>query len=81
MISDEIFLAISHSCDFEDYTFNNPHNESKSCNDAISEANTIVGEYVNNYDVIYSRCLLPINCDAGATSAKICMLLLHMVQM
>ncbi|CAN6381104.1 unnamed protein product [Urochloa humidicola] len=56
MISDEIFLAISHSCDFEDYTFNNPHNESKSCNDAISEANTIVGEYVNNYDVILDVC-------------------------
>jgi serine carboxypeptidase-like clade 2 len=56
MISDEIFLAISHSCDFEDYTFNEPHNESKSCNDAISEANTIVGEYVNNYDVILDVC-------------------------
>ncbi|CAL4993920.1 unnamed protein product [Urochloa decumbens] len=56
MISDEIFLAISHSCDFEDYTFDNPHNESKSCNDAISEANTIVGEYVNNYDVILDVC-------------------------
>ncbi|RCV37868.1 hypothetical protein SETIT_8G097000v2 [Setaria italica] len=56
MISDEIFLAISHSCDFEDYTFNDPHNESKSCNDAISEANTIVGQYVNNYDVILDVC-------------------------
>uniref|UniRef100_A0A0D9XQC0 Carboxypeptidase n=1 Tax=Leersia perrieri TaxID=77586 RepID=A0A0D9XQC0_9ORYZ len=56
MISDEIFLAISHSCDFEDYTFNNPHNESKSCNDAIAKANSIVGNYVNNYDVILDVC-------------------------
>lgn len=56
MISDEIFLAISHSCNFEDYTFDNPHNESKSCNDAIAEANGIVGDYVNNYDVILDVC-------------------------
>ncbi|XP_066335330.1 serine carboxypeptidase-like 42 [Miscanthus floridulus] len=56
MISDEIFLAISHSCDFEDYTFSDPHNESKSCNDAIAEANSIVGDYVNNYDVILDVC-------------------------
>nr|ACM17527.1 putative serine carboxy peptidase [Oryza australiensis] len=56
MISDEIFLAISHSCDFEDYTFSNPHNESKSCNDAIADANSIVGDYVNNYDVILDVC-------------------------
>ena len=56
MISDEIFLAISHGCDFEDYTFSDPHNESKSCNDAIAEANSIVGDYVNNYDVILDVC-------------------------
>jgi serine carboxypeptidase-like clade II len=56
MISDEIFQAISHSCDFEDYTFNDPHNESKSCNDAIAEANSVVGDYVNNYDVILDVC-------------------------
>ncbi|PNT63945.1 hypothetical protein BRADI_4g22556v3, partial [Brachypodium distachyon] len=56
MISDEIFLAINKGCDFEDYTFNNPHNESKSCNDAIAEANGIVGNYVNNYDVILDVC-------------------------
>ncbi|GJN06724.1 hypothetical protein PR202_ga24480 [Eleusine coracana subsp. coracana] len=56
MISDEIFLAISHSCNFEDYTFDSPHNESKSCNDAIAEANGIVGDYVNNYDVILDVC-------------------------
>ncbi|NP_001183841.1 Serine carboxypeptidase-like 42-like precursor [Zea mays] len=58
MISDETFLAISHSCDFEDYTFNNdsPHNESKPCNDAIAEANAVVGDYVNNYDVILDVC-------------------------
>jgi serine carboxypeptidase-like clade II len=57
MISDETFLAISHSCDFEDYTFNDsPHNESKPCNDAIAEANAVVGDYVNNYDVILDVC-------------------------
>ncbi|KAM3311787.1 hypothetical protein ACQJBY_032038 [Aegilops geniculata] len=56
MISDEIFLAINKGCDFEDYTFGSPHNESKSCNDAIAEANAIVGQYVNNYDVILDVC-------------------------
>ena len=56
MISDEIFLAINKGCDFEDYTFGSPHNESKSCNDAIAEANAVVGQYVNNYDVILDVC-------------------------
>ncbi|KAF7041445.1 hypothetical protein CFC21_051239 [Triticum aestivum] len=52
MISDEIFLAIKKDCDFEDYTSGNPHNESKSCNDAIDEAIAMVGEYVDDYDVM-----------------------------
>jgi len=29
---------------------------SKSCNDAINKANEIVGEYINNYDVILDVC-------------------------
>ncbi|CAA2968717.1 serine carboxypeptidase-like 42 [Olea europaea subsp. europaea] len=56
MISDEIGLAIMNECDFEDYTFASPHNVSRACNDAISEANEIVGEYINNYDVILDVC-------------------------
>ncbi|EMS54298.1 Serine carboxypeptidase-like 42 [Triticum urartu] len=43
-------------CDFEDYTSGNPHNESKSCNDAIDEAIAMVGEYVDDYDVIRDVC-------------------------
>lgn len=56
MISDETGLAIMNDCDFDDYTFASPHNVSKSCNEAISDANQIVGEYVNNYDVILDVC-------------------------
>ncbi|XP_073122275.1 serine carboxypeptidase-like 42 isoform X1 [Henckelia pumila] len=56
MISDEIGLAIMNDCEFEDYTFATPHNVSKSCNDAITEANKIVGDYINNYDVILDVC-------------------------
>ncbi|KAL3641159.1 Serine carboxypeptidase-like 42 [Castilleja foliolosa] len=56
MISDEIGLTIMNDCDFEDYTFDNPHNVSTSCTDAISEANKIVGDYINNYDVILDVC-------------------------
>ncbi|KAJ3671607.1 hypothetical protein LUZ60_007686 [Juncus effusus] len=56
MISDEIGLSIMNQCDFEDYVFNTPHNVSKNCNDAIAEANSVVGDYVNNYDVILDVC-------------------------
>ncbi|GFQ02383.1 serine carboxypeptidase-like 42 [Phtheirospermum japonicum] len=56
MISDEIGLTIMNDCDFEDYTFDNPHNVSTSCIDAISEANKVVGDYINNYDVILDVC-------------------------
>ncbi|KAL8524624.1 hypothetical protein ACS0TY_014284 [Phlomoides rotata] len=56
MISDEVYLAVSNDCDFDDYTFASPHNQTKSCNKAISEANKIVGNYVNNYDVILDVC-------------------------
>ncbi|XAR62438.1 Carboxypeptidase D [Bertholletia excelsa] len=56
MISDEVGLAIMNNCDFEDYTFAIPHNVSQSCNEAIAEANKIVGEYINYYDVILDVC-------------------------
>lgn len=56
MISDEIGLTIMNECDFDDYTFPSPHNVSNSCNSAISEANRIVGDYINNYDVILDVC-------------------------
>ncbi|XP_020106442.1 serine carboxypeptidase-like 42 [Ananas comosus] len=56
MISDEIGLTIMNQCDFEDYTFNGPHNVTKSCNDAIADANQVVGDYINNYDVILDVC-------------------------
>ena len=60
MISDEIGLKIMNECDFDDYTFASPHNVSDSCNVAISVANNIVGEYINNYDVIVDVCYLAI---------------------
>ncbi|KAM5562444.1 hypothetical protein ABKV19_017590 [Rosa sericea] len=56
MISDEIGLTIMNDCDFEDYEFTTPHNVSIACNNAIATANSIVGEYINNYDVILDVC-------------------------
>ncbi|XP_059630560.1 serine carboxypeptidase-like 42 [Cornus florida] len=56
MISDEVGLAIMNDCDFEDYTFASPHNVTQSCNQAMSEANSIVGSYINSYDVILDVC-------------------------
>ncbi|KAI3717964.1 hypothetical protein L1987_69919 [Smallanthus sonchifolius] len=56
MISDEIGLTLMNECNFEDYTFASPHNESAACNDAISQANNIIGEYINVYDVILDVC-------------------------
>lgn len=56
MISDEIGLTIMNECDFDDYVFANPHNVTVRCTTAISEANQIVGEYINNYDVILDVC-------------------------
>lgn len=81
MISDEIFLAISHSCNFEDYTFGSPHNESKSCNDAIEDANVIVGEYVNGYDVILDVCYPSIVMQELRLRKYVCLfLIVHNVQ-
>jgi serine carboxypeptidase-like clade 2 len=45
-----------NKCDFDDYTFASPHNVTDECNSATSEANTAVGEYINNYDVILDIC-------------------------
>lgn len=56
MISDEIGLTLTNDCNFQDYTFASPHNESSACNSAISQANDIIGEYINNYDVILDVC-------------------------
>lgn len=56
MISDEIGLAIMNECDFNDYAFASPHNVTESCDHAINEANGIVGNYINNYDVILDVC-------------------------
>lgn len=56
MISDEIGLIIMNECDFDDYAFANPHNITVKCTTAISEANQIVGDYINNYDVILDVC-------------------------
>lgn len=56
MFSDEVGLTIMNECDFDDYTFGSPHNVSDACNHAISEAYTIVGNYINSYDVILDVC-------------------------
>lgn len=56
MISDEIGLTIMNGCSFEDYTFASPHNESVACNNALSQANSVIGDYINNYDVILDVC-------------------------
>ncbi|KAK1560495.1 hypothetical protein Q3G72_027243 [Acer saccharum] len=56
MISDEVGLTIMNNCDFDDYVYASPHNVSNPCNDAISQANIIVGDYINNYDVILEVC-------------------------
>lgn len=45
-----------NDCDFDDYVFGSPHNVTESCENAIKEANHIVGDYINNYDVILDVC-------------------------
>uniref|UniRef100_A0A7N2M0L7 Carboxypeptidase n=1 Tax=Quercus lobata TaxID=97700 RepID=A0A7N2M0L7_QUELO len=56
MISDEVGLTIMNKCDFDDYVFASPHNQTDTCNNAINEANNIVGAYIDNYDVILDIC-------------------------
>ncbi|XP_068638475.1 serine carboxypeptidase-like 42 [Aristolochia californica] len=40
-----------NECDFADYFFSNSHNVPTKCNNAIVEANQVVGEYINPYDI------------------------------
>ncbi|CAH8294303.1 unnamed protein product [Eruca vesicaria subsp. sativa] len=56
MISVELGLTIMNQCNFEDYTFSSSHNISKPCEDAMSEAGTIITQYVNYYDVLLDIC-------------------------
>ncbi|KAI9395114.1 hypothetical protein POPTR_005G187700v4 [Populus trichocarpa] len=56
MISDEIRLKIMNECDFYDYTFASPHNVTDTCNNAISQSNSIIGHYINKYDMILDVC-------------------------
>ncbi|XP_023550690.1 serine carboxypeptidase-like 42 isoform X1 [Cucurbita pepo subsp. pepo] len=56
MISDEVWFAINRDCDFDDYLLTTPHNVTKSCIQAIADANGIVSEYINTYDVLLDVC-------------------------
>ncbi|KAF8364885.1 hypothetical protein HHK36_033129 [Tetracentron sinense] len=56
MISDEIGLKIMNECDFDDYVYNSSQRLTHSCNQALSDANIIVGNYINYYDVILDVC-------------------------
>ncbi|KAF8377119.1 hypothetical protein HHK36_030492 [Tetracentron sinense] len=56
MISDEIGLTIMNECNFDDYVYSSPHNVTDTCNQALSDANSIVGNYINYYDVILDVC-------------------------
>lgn len=56
MISDELGLTIMNQCDFEDYTFTDSHNISKSCEAAVSQAGTIITQYINYYDILLDIC-------------------------
>ncbi|XP_024634302.1 serine carboxypeptidase-like 43 isoform X2 [Medicago truncatula] len=52
MISDEIGLTIMNDCNF-DASYDNL---SKSCKDAMVDAQDIVSDYIDNYDVILDVC-------------------------
>lgn len=56
LISDEIGLTVKRDCDFEDFTLDSPHNASAACNDAVDKADEVVGDYIDNYDVILDVC-------------------------
>ncbi|XXG39375.1 hypothetical protein AAC387_Pa01g0349 [Persea americana] len=56
LISDEIGLAIKNHCDFEVFTFTSPHNVTNECNNAIDEANNVIGNYIQNSNVIVDVC-------------------------
>ena len=52
MISDEIGLTIMNDCNFNA----SYDNLSKSCKDAMVDAQDVVSEYIDNYDVILDVC-------------------------
>ncbi|GAB4844703.1 hypothetical protein Ancab_038105 [Ancistrocladus abbreviatus] len=56
MISDEIGLTIMKECDLVYYSFVSHHNVSEACISAIARANQVVGDYIDNYDVILDVC-------------------------
>ncbi|XAR53086.1 Carboxypeptidase D [Bertholletia excelsa] len=56
MISDELGLTIMSDCKFDDYMFPSPHNVSEACNRAMAEANHVVSNYINIYDVSLDVC-------------------------
>ncbi|XP_077224663.1 serine carboxypeptidase-like 42 [Tasmannia lanceolata] len=56
MISDEIGLAIMKECDINDHIFGSLYNVSQECFKLISDANQVVGDYINSYDVILDVC-------------------------
>ncbi|KAL3513810.1 hypothetical protein ACH5RR_026527 [Cinchona calisaya] len=67
MISDEVGHTIMNNCNFEDYTFPSPHNVTKACISAMSEAYGIVGDYINNYDVILDATKISLGVDICMT--------------
>lgn len=56
MISDELELKITNQCGFDDYAFSSPHNVSKSCSDAITDANRVARNHITSYDVLLDVC-------------------------
>ncbi|GAB4845110.1 Serine carboxypeptidase-like 42 [Ancistrocladus abbreviatus] len=56
IISDEIGLTIMKECDFVYYSFVSNHNVSEACISAIARANQVLGDYIDNYDVILDVC-------------------------
>ncbi|KAL1225066.1 Serine carboxypeptidase-like 42 [Cardamine amara subsp. amara] len=56
MISDEVKLAITSHCNFEDYSYASPHNVSDACNEALTEVSSIITEHINPFDVLLDTC-------------------------
>lgn len=57
MIPDEMRLTIINGCNFEDYSFaNSDHDMTESCNNAITEAKRIVGDYIDDSYMIADVC-------------------------
>ncbi|KAM0940592.1 putative carboxypeptidase D [Dioscorea sansibarensis] len=56
MISDELGLKIMNQCNFKDYAFSSPHDVSKSCGEAITDAHRVAGNHITSYDIILDVC-------------------------